>query len=75
MPALTLSEKTLIPISFVIVLIGGIVWITNIAFKVDVSAESLKKIELRQNTIDEIKTDVAVIKSKLEKIDQKLDRR
>jgi len=75
MRAQTLSEKTLIPISLVILLLGGIVWITNIAFKVDVSAESLKKIELRQSTIDEIKTDVAVIKSKLEKIDQKLDRR
>lgn len=70
-----ISEKTVIPISFAILLIGGVAWLTNLAFKVDVSAESLKKIELKQNAIEEIKTDVAVIKSKLDRIDKKLDRR
>lgn len=70
-----LSEKTVIPISFALIIIGGVGWLTNLAFKVDVAAESLKKIELRQNAIEEIKTDVAVIKSKLDRIDKKLDRR
>lgn len=70
-----LSEKTVIPISFALVIIGGVAWLTNLALKVDVAAESLKKIELRQNAIEEIKTDVAVIKSKLDRIDKKIDRR
>ena len=70
-----LNENSFISLGLAIILFGGVAWLTNLAFKTEASAESLKKIELKQNAIEEIKTDVAVIKFKLEKIEQKLDRR
>lgn len=70
-----LSERTVVPISFLIILLGGVAWLTNLAFKVDAGAESLKKMELRQSAIEEIQMDVGVIKYKIDRIEKKLDRR
>lgn len=70
-----INEKTALPISFAIVLIGAAAWLTNLAVKVDAGAESMKKVELKQNLIDDIKIDLEVVKSKLDRIEKKLDDR
>lgn len=68
----TLSENTLIPIGFVIVLIGGGSFITNIYFQTSASAKAIEEIRVKQDSILEIQTDIAVIKKSIEGIEKRL---
>ena len=54
----TITEKTLIPLSFVIVIIAGTMWLANLHFKVD-------NILIIKNDIKKIARDVSYIKGAL----------
>lgn len=44
-----LSEKTLIPISLVIVLVGGVFWLTTIYWRGISTAEAVLRVESKQD--------------------------
>lgn len=57
-----ISEKTLLPLGVVVVLIGGIAWITNLSFQANASAKSVEKVITR---LDEISDRLSRIEGKL----------
>ncbi len=62
-----LSEKTLIPISFALILGGGVMWLT--ALHADVGA-----IKQKQARLEDVPTDIAVIKNSQLKMEERIDR-
>jgi hypothetical protein len=69
-----LSESTLIPVSLVFSLLGGAGYVTYIAVQTSANAKTLEKLEQKQATVDKMGIDIAVILSKLEAIEKKMDR-
>lgn len=67
-----INENTALSIGLVVIIAGGIVYITNLAFKIDALAASMTEISEKQKAIDAIQTDIAVIKFKVEQIDKKI---
>lgn len=66
-----LTENTMVPLSLAVIVIGGgAVWLTVLASTVQSSADTLKEIKGKQEKynedISQIRTDIAVIKSKME---------
>ena len=57
-----INEKTLVPIGMVIVIIGGIAWITNMSFQTNASAKTVEKVVQR---LDEISDRLARIEGKM----------
>lgn len=45
-----INEKTLIPISLAITLMGGVVWVTNIYSKTIENSERISRLEVEQDT-------------------------
>lgn len=66
-----ISEKTMIPISLVIITLGGGVWLTNLHYQTSANAIELQKITLRQERYSE---DLSDIKGKLQEIAGELKR-
>lgn len=72
-----LTERTKITLGLAIVAIGGATaWITSISINVAESATKLNKIENQQaaylESVHEIKSDLAVIKERVESVNKKL---
>ena len=57
-----ITENTLIPISLVFVIVGGIVWLTDIHAKANYSMQKLSKLEQAIIDIAEMKKDIHYIK-------------
>lgn len=67
-----LTENTLIPIGLAITVIGGAsIWLTNIWWQGQANAAQIERLNTKQEaylaTLIEIRSDVAVIKSRLER--------
>lgn len=66
-----ISEKTLVPISFLAILAGGILWIASMSARVDAASEKIRAMETKQDmyiqNIVEIRDRLARIEGKLEK--------
>ena len=72
-----LTERTKITLGLAVVAIGGAaVWITSISINVAESSTKLQKIETQQTqylqSIQLIQTDLAVIKERVESVNNKL---
>jgi hypothetical protein len=63
----SITESTLLPISLVITLIGGVVWLSTIWYKADANAYAIN--EVKQS----IKEDKQFLREDLTKINDKLD--
>lgn len=68
-PLETISEKTLLPISFVVVLIVGIAWIIRLEARVDAAAKDSQRLEQKQDEYNKI---VRRVDSRLSRIEGKL---
>lgn len=66
-----LTETTLLPISLVITIIGGVFWLTSIYNTTQSNAASIASIENKQEryieTVSEIRVELGKIKGMLEK--------
>jgi hypothetical protein len=67
-----IDEQTTITLSLTLMLIGGVGYVTFVAFQGNANAEAIREINVKQEKIDVIQTDIAVIKAKLEGIERKL---
>ena len=67
-----ISESTLVPISLIFTIVGGIGYVTFVAFQGSANATAIERIEQKQEDINKIKTDIEIIKIKLENIDNAL---
>lgn len=56
-----LSERTLVPISLVIMVMGGVVWLTRLH-------ASVEELKTKQDVILGIKDDISVIKVKVDSL-------
>lgn len=63
----SVTESTLIPISLVVILFGGVFWLSSIWFKADASAYAVTEIK------KEIKEDKIILREDLLRINDKLD--
>ena len=68
-----IDEKTLIPISALAIILGGCAWLTTIYYTGSANAEAIDRIEKKQDDIEKIKTDLAVVREKVENIERKLE--
>jgi hypothetical protein len=67
-----IDEKTTVTIGLLIAVMGGIGYVTFVAFQGNANAQAIKEIQIKQEKIDVIQTDIAVIKTKLDGIEKKL---
>lgn len=73
---MTLSEKTLVPLGFVFMVIGGVLgavmWLTTIYGKVEASAQTIQEISKRQDkyydTVEQINSRLSSIEGELKRI-------
>lgn len=67
-----ITENTLIPISLVIILIGGVVWLTSTHLKAESNLEAVQRIEAKQDRyiqgLNKIYSELAEIKGELKRI-------
>lgn len=72
-----ITEKTLIPISLVITLVGGVAWLSNLHFVSAQSAEAITKIEQKQDSyvqsLDQIKLKLIEIEANQKHVIKKLE--
>lgn len=71
----SISEKTRVSLSLVIMVVAGLVPFAFVAFQGSGNAKAIDEIKIKQEKIDGIATDIAVIKNKLDNIEQKLQQR
>lgn len=61
-----ITEKTAISVSLMVVIVGGVIWLSNIFFLADNTAKALEKVVVKQDRYSEdiatIKQDIGVIK-------------
>lgn len=62
-----ITENTLIPISLVVTILGGVVWLTMIYQKVEASQHKLTQFEQAIIDIATIKNDIQYIKESINK--------
>jgi hypothetical protein len=69
-----INEKTLIPLSLFIVLVGVIVWLTNIYFLANANAHAIKTFIYARDRHNEIVAEQLIhIERSLNKLDGKID--
>lgn len=68
------KEKAVIPISLLGSIIGASVWINTVAIKTDANAKLIEKLEYRQQVLENISSDLQIVKYRLDQIDRKLGR-
>lgn len=66
-----ITESTLLPISLVGILIWAAIYVGIVANKVEGHEASISKLEEKQAVMNQIQTDIAVIKTKVETIEQR----
>lgn len=69
----SITTDTMVPISVLAFLCGGIYWLSNLALRTEANAQALEQVSIEQRKLVEIKTDVEVIKSKISNIESKVD--
>lgn len=67
-----ITEKTLVPISFLVVLAVSLFWVTSMAAKVDAAVEKIKVMEAKQDIYFQ---NVAEIRDRLARIEGQLEKR
>lgn len=70
-----ISENTSISISLLIMILGGAGYVTFTAFQSAANANAIQELRAKQEKIDEIHEDIAVIKTKIEAIEKRLGRK
>lgn len=70
-----ISEKTRITVGLVVMLLGFSAWLTQIYFQGTANAEAIRTLEAKQDKVDTMQTDIAVIKAQLSEVARKLDAR
>lgn len=72
-----ISDDTKITLGIVVALLGGMGFVTSLAFQTNSNAAAIEKMQRssdeRNEKLDQIATDIAVIKTKLGFIQKKLD--
>jgi hypothetical protein len=63
-----LSEKTLMPLTFVVTLAGVVFWASNIAARVEAQSSRIVQLEERDVKILEMREDVARISARVDMI-------
>ena len=62
-----ITENTLVPMSLIIILMGGVMWLSDIHAKADYSQQKLQKLEQALIDIAEMKKDIHYIKEIIQK--------
>lgn len=71
-----ISEQTLIPISLVVTIIGGVVWLTTLWFRSEAHAEIISELKAEQRAISqEVRVNNQEVMKKLIELEIKLGRR
>lgn len=70
-----LSEGTLIPISFLITLLGGSGFVTYLYFQTSANAKTIETLQGRQEISEEMRADIAVIKNDVQTMKVELYKR
>lgn len=68
-----ITEKTTLSIGLLITILGGASYVTYVAFQTEANAKMIRRIESKQELMEEVRTRLAVIESKLERIEHKLE--
>lgn len=68
-----ITEKTTLSIGLLVTLLGGASYVTYAVFQSNANARDITEIKTRQEALDEIKLDVAVIRAKVESIEKNLE--
>jgi hypothetical protein len=73
---MTISEKTLIPISLVLVLLGGVGYVFNIGSKVEAMEKRVMDLSIRQSYVeDKVGGQLRDIDSRLSRIEGYLEKK
>lgn len=67
-----ITEGTLVPISLVIVLVGGIFWLTQLYFTTQSNASTIEKMQIQSEKIDQ---SLSEILERLARIEERIKRR
>lgn len=71
-----LNEKTLVPISLVITIIGGVVWLTTLWFRTEAFASEISDIKSEQRSVvSEVRENNKEVMKKLIELEIRLGRR
>jgi hypothetical protein len=60
-----ITENTMVSISVLTFLCGGIYWLSNIALQTQANAQDLSRLSDKQSVVEQMATDIAVIKEKI----------
>lgn len=65
-----ITEKTLVPIGLVIILFGGVAWLTTLYVKAENTAEAVEKIQIKQ---DGYEKNISGVKESLARIEERVN--
>lgn len=68
-----ISENTSVTVGVVLVIIGGIFWLSRIAFVSESNAQSIQEIQIKQDEIQIMRSDVVEIKNDIKWMKQRMD--
>jgi len=68
-----ITENTTVSIAVVMAFLGGVAYVTYVAASEQENGRRLSSIEQRQLVIEQMGTDLAVVRTKVEAIEKKLD--
>lgn len=71
--AVAVTAETMVPLSVIGVLAGGIFWLSTLYAQGNVNAKAIEKLNTQQEAMLEMKADIAVIKNELTNIRKVLD--
>lgn len=69
-----ITESTTVSLTVLTAFIGGVVYVTYVAAAEQENGRRLARLETRQEIIEQMSTDLAVVRTKVEGIEKKLDR-
>jgi predicted transcriptional regulator len=69
-----ITKNTRFSFAVVAILLGLSAWLTQIYFQGEANAQAINQIQTKQNRIDDMATDIAVIKSQVNEIRRKMDK-
>lgn len=68
-----ITENTTVSLAVVLSFLGGVAYVTYVAASEQENGRRLEKLESRQSVIEQMSTDLAVVRTKVEGIEKKLD--
>lgn len=66
----SITENTLVPLSMVVSLLGAAGFVTYVYFQSDANAKAILELKAKQDAMAGMATDIAVIRVKVENIEQ-----